>query len=96
MERAKHMPPVVLGEVRYLCFLQGYAHPSLLVLHEPKPTCVGRYAALEDSCALRSLLLDLAKGGYVAAVCAVCAVRACGLVVDCLKDVYWGRSRRLI
>ncbi len=93
MERAKHMPPVVLGEVRDLCFLQGYAHPSLLVLHEPKPTCVGRYAALEDSCALRSLLLDLANGVYVAAVC---AVRACGLVVDCMKDVYWGRSRRLI
>ncbi len=50
----------------------------------PKPTCA--LVAL--------LLLDLAKGVYVAA--AVCAVRACGLVMDCMKGCFLGRSCRLI
>lgn len=48
-------------EVKDLLFLEGFAEPSLLILHENQYTWPGRYAVAEHTCGLRVLSLNLAQ-----------------------------------
>jgi hypothetical protein len=69
LESDREMSPLALGDLRDICFLPGYAHPSILLLHETRPTCVGRYAVLQNSTSLLSLSLDLQRGFHSTIAC---------------------------
>lgn len=47
------------GRVKDITFLDGYYEPSLLILHEKKPTHPGRYAVAEHTCALLNISINL-------------------------------------
>jgi cleavage and polyadenylation specificity factor subunit 1 len=51
----------IQGSVVDLSFLTGYFEPTLLVLHEPRPTFSGREAALKYSCRLTAVSLELTQ-----------------------------------
>jgi hypothetical protein len=61
---------------RDFAFLDGYVNPTLLVLHELRPTWAGRYAALQMSNVLTTLALDLAAGTVAAASASAAALAA--------------------
>lgn len=53
---------ISVANVKDMVFLDGYDDPSLLILHEKKYTCPGRYAVLENTVAVTSLSLNLPLG----------------------------------
>eukprot|EP00798_Chlamydomonas_sp_ICE-L_P015929 gene15929-22063_t len=53
-----------LQSVRDAAFLYGYTQPTVLVLHEPEPTWVGRYRDKKDTCALVAISLSLRRQRY--------------------------------
>ena len=48
-----------ISGVRDVCFLHGYGEPTVLVLHEKKPTWAGRLALLNDTMVISAITLDL-------------------------------------
>ena len=48
-----------ISGVRDAAFLHGYGEPTILVLHEKKPTWAGRLALVNDTCVLSAITLDL-------------------------------------
>jgi len=56
LSNESEMASLSLGDIRDICFLPGYAQPCVLILHENRPTCVGRYAVLENSTSLKQNL----------------------------------------
>ena len=48
-----------ISGARDVVFLHGYGEPTILVLHEKKPTWAGRLALVADTCAVSAITLDL-------------------------------------
>ena len=48
-----------ISGVRDAAFLHGYGEPTILVLHEKRPTWAGRLALVADTCVLSAITLDL-------------------------------------
>ena len=48
-----------ISGVRDIVFLHGYGEPTVLVLHEKKPTWVGRLALVNDTMLISAITLDL-------------------------------------
>ena len=47
--------------IRDVCFLHGYAEPSLAILYEKTPTWAGRYNLAKDTCEIVALSVDVDK-----------------------------------
>ena len=58
-----------------VCFLGGYGSPTLLVLHEQRPTTVGRLAVARHTRALLTLSLDMHTGTWQS-ICRVASIPA--------------------
>eukprot|EP01028_Stygiella_incarcerata_P006774 TRINITY_DN275_c0_g1_i1.p1 TRINITY_DN275_c0_g1~~TRINITY_DN275_c0_g1_i1.p1 ORF type:complete len:1527 (-),score=446.86 TRINITY_DN275_c0_g1_i1:1816-6039(-) len=54
-----------IRHVRALCYLHGYADPTVLVLHERDPTWSGRLSERKDTCVLSALSLRHRRDGKV-------------------------------
>ncbi|KAL6046955.1 mRNA cleavage and polyadenylation factor subunit [Balamuthia mandrillaris] len=53
-----------VGNIKDLAFLHGYYEPTLLVLHEPNETWIGRYALARNTCIVSAVSLNLSQQSH--------------------------------
>eukprot|EP00026_Physarum_polycephalum_P000594 Phypoly_transcript_00595.p1 GENE.Phypoly_transcript_00595~~Phypoly_transcript_00595.p1 ORF type:complete len:1399 (+),score=296.34 Phypoly_transcript_00595:319-4197(+) len=56
-----HLHDLNIHNVKDFVFLEGYYEPTVLILHEPRPTWVGRIAVRKETCVVTALSLNISQ-----------------------------------